>query len=381
MMATKSHIAKTSASEIKNLDPLKLKLDAHNPRLSLEEEGSDQPKLLEIMIKRFKVEEIAESILAAGYLPFDPLIGLAEANDVTILEGNRRVAAIQLLLEPEKAPEKFRLKWIGLSKRLPKKTREDLAAIKVEVHKNRDDFNVRSYIGFRHVTGVLKWPSLEKAGFIAELIEEDHWSYAQVADRLGSYPRHVEKHYVAYKLVRQSAGLQVKGTENMERAFGVLLRGLQAGGISDFLGVKYPNNPKSSRNPVPPSKRDNLSEFVLWTFGTEDRSRILKDSRDLTKWGKILNSPAALGYLRRTAQPSFDRAWAKSGGQVESLAEALYTAADRLEESVPLVPLHKNDKEVLEAVLACTRFLVQILGSFPDVCSREGITLKHVRST
>jgi hypothetical protein len=381
MMATKSGKPKTAEPEIKHIDPLKLKLDSHNPRLSLEEEGSEQSKLLEIMIERFKVEEIAESILAAGYLPFDPLIGLAEGTDVIILEGNRRVAAIKLLLQPKDAPEKHREKWIGLSKRLSEAIREDLKLIQVEVHKNRDDFKVRAYIGFRHVTGVLKWPSLEKAGFIAELIDKDNWTYEQVADRLGSYPRHVEKHYVAYKLVRQSAELKVRGTENMERAFGVLLRALQAGGVSEFLGIKYPNKPKASRTPVPLSKRENLNDFVLWTFGTDEKSRILKDSRDLTKLGKILGSPAALGYLRRASEPSFDRAWSKSGGQAESLAEALYTAADRLEESVPLVPLHKDDKEIGDAVLSCTRYLVQILGSFPDVCTSVGITLKHVRST
>src|ERR1051325_9176599 len=80
-------------------NPLQLKLDPQNPRLSSAEEGSDQPKLIEIMIERFKIEEIAESIIAAGYLPFDPLIGLKENYSVTILEGNRRIAAIQLLLE------------------------------------------------------------------------------------------------------------------------------------------------------------------------------------------------------------------------------------------------------------------------------------------
>jgi len=362
-------------------NPLTLKLDPQNPRLSSAEEGSDQPKLIEIMIERFKIEEIAESIIAAGYLPFDPLIGLRENNSVTILEGNRRIAAIQLLLEPMRAPEKHRDKWLALNRRLSKTVQSDLANLEVEVHKNRNDFNVRAYIGFRHVTGVLKWPSLEKASFIAELIDKDKWTYDQVAERLGSYPRHIEKHYVAYKLVEQSDDLEIEGTKQMEDSFGVLLRALQAGGISDFLGLKYPNNPRASQRPIPKNKISNLKVFVPWTFGTEETARILPDSRDLTKWGKILNSPAALGYLRRTPQPSFDRAWAKCGGQVESLAESLYTAADRLEESVALVPLHKNDEEVREAITLCTRFLIQILGNFPEICQAEGLTLTNVRSS
>src|SRR5258706_5163106 len=276
-MANKQAKGSAMTGTRKWLDPLELNLDPLNPRLSAAEEGSGQPKLIEIMIERFKIEEVAESIMAAGYLPFDPLIGLREGSVVTILEGNRRIAAIQLLLEPTRAPEKYRDKWLNLSQRLPRNVRDDLANLEVEVHSKRDDFNVRAYIGFRHVTGVLKWPSHEKASFIAELVDKDKWTYEQVADRLGSYPRHVEKHYVAYKLVEQSSSLQIDGAKEMENAFGVLLRALQAGGVSDFLGVKYPNNPKASRKPVPPKKISNLKLFVPWTFGTEEAARVLPD--------------------------------------------------------------------------------------------------------
>src|SRR6266850_336576 len=104
-MAKKGTKAQGIAGERRRINPLDVNLDPHNPRLSSEEEGSDQPKLLGILIERFKVEEVAESIIAAGYLPFDPLIGLEESGPVTILEGNRRIAAIKLLLEPDKAPE------------------------------------------------------------------------------------------------------------------------------------------------------------------------------------------------------------------------------------------------------------------------------------
>lgn len=350
------------------LDPLKLQLDSHNPRLTKEQEGSSQPDLLRIMIEEFKVEEIAESIIATGYLPFDPLIGWEHDGVTTILEGNRRIAAIQLLLNPALAPEKYRKTWTALSRRLPAEERRLLENLEVKVFPDRGAVDVRAYIGFRHVTGPLKWPAHEKASFIAQLVEQDGWTYEQIAERLGSYPKLVERHYVAHQVVRQAREEELPGSPEMENAFGVLLRALQTRAIVAFLGLSYPDDPKKSRKPVPNNKLDNLKRFVEWTFGVKgEKAPLLTDSRQLTKWGRILQSDKAVQYLKTTPAPRFDRAWFKSGGQVESLQESLHAAADRLEEAVPIVSEHKEDPDVEEAVRRCTLFLVQILRYFPDI--------------
>ena len=70
------------------------------------------------------------------------------------------------------------------------------------------------------------------------------------------------------------------------------------------------------RNPVTGER-----QFVLWTFGTSDRAKILVDSRHLTRWARILGSPEALEYLRRTPEPDFERAWERSGGEAETVAD------------------------------------------------------------
>ena len=54
-------------------------LDPYNPRLAAHEEGRVQADLRRIMAERFKLPNLAESIMASGYRPFDPLIGAAEA--------------------------------------------------------------------------------------------------------------------------------------------------------------------------------------------------------------------------------------------------------------------------------------------------------------
>ena len=78
--------------------------------------------------------------------------------------------------------------------------------------------------------------------------------------------------------------------------------------------------------------------------------------------------------MKRTSVPDFDRAYFRSGAQAESVAESLGIAADRLEESVPVIPEHTKNKDVEAEVRRCAQFLVQILQHYPEICERYGIT-------
>ena len=257
-----------------------------------------------------------------------------------VLEGNRRIAAIKLLLNPEDAPKSLRPRWRELSRRLPVAHRKAMAESRSHhVYPDRDNVgHVASYIGFRHVSGVMPWPAFEKASFIASMIAKGE-SYEDLAERLGSYAPHVERHYVAYQLVQQARAAEVPGAERMEQFFGVLLRALQSAQIIKFLGISFPRDLQSRSDPVPLCKSIFLlREFAEWTFGDADHKRVISDSRQLTKWGKILNSKTAIRYLRSAPGGDFDHLLGlKSGGEAESLIEALHAAADRLEEFLPAI--------------------------------------------
>src|SRR5438034_992852 len=204
-------------------NPLELKLDPYNPRLRQEEEGLEQTDLLKVMVDRFEIEELGVSMVSSGYLAYDPMIGVRERGTVTILEGNRRLAALQLLLDPARTPNRRHTRWQQLSSQLTKDSLDRLRRIPVHVFESRDDPRIQAYVGFRHVTGVLPWPALEKAGYIGHLIEQVGWSYSQVGERLGNRATTVERHYVAYRLVEQARELQIDGAESMRNSFGVLI--------------------------------------------------------------------------------------------------------------------------------------------------------------
>jgi hypothetical protein len=364
-----------STPPVEKLRPdIDLQLDPENPRLSLEAKKATQDEIIQVMLRDFRIEDVAESILASGWRPFDPLIGYRKGNSVIVREGNRRTTALKLLLDPTQAPAKDQSTWTARSMRVTPELRASIERVEVIVFADPKDEIVDAYMGFRHVSGTLQWPPEEKARYIAQLIERHGWSYREIAERLGSYGAHVEKLYVASRVMQQARDDEVEGADRM--TIGTLLRGLQAAGIRGFLSVTYPGDPKKSKRPVPDEKADALADFVKWAFGTDDLAPVLKDSRELTKFGTILQSPEAVRYLRSAERPNLDRAWMKSGGQRETLIETLFAAADRLEESAALTPQYaKNEdeegKEIAAAIDRCALFLAQILRDYPQVKAKH----------
>ncbi|MFO0898974.1 MAG: ParB N-terminal domain-containing protein [Pirellulales bacterium] len=356
-------------------DPLTLLLDSNNPRFPPDNRRLSQSAILELMLNKFAIDEIAQSICAAGFLPIDPFIGhRTPKGSIEILEGNRRLATIKLLLDPKLVPDPFEQEWSKYRSLLTEQSRDLMQSIEVLVCESREDANVLAYIGFRHVNGVLSWEPEERAAFVARLVEDPkiRWSYDQIAHKLGSRPSHIERLYVTHRLIEQTLDNEVPGADRMRKQFGVLTRALQSTGVASFLGVEYPRNPQRSKNPatVP---REQLAEFVRWTFGTDDEKPVLTDSRDLTKWGKILQSEDSLRYLRSVPSPKLERAFAKSAGLKEGLIQGLYSAGEHLEEAVSQVPQFSQDPEVQSAFEGCAYYFFQIIVNFPQLCEKHGV--------
>lgn len=88
------------------------------------------------------------------------LVATVEDDELIVLEGNRRLAAVKLLLEPEKLLRE------GARRRVPEISPEKLDTCRklpVIVVKDREEAD--GYIGFKHVNGPSRWSSLAKAKF------------------------------------------------------------------------------------------------------------------------------------------------------------------------------------------------------------------------
>lgn len=94
-------------------------LDKENPRLALPT-GATQQEVRNALFREAGILDLIESILANGGLfPGENIIGIKEGNSYRVLEGNRRLCAIQCLLNHSLAPEKSNEQLEKITKSVP----------------------------------------------------------------------------------------------------------------------------------------------------------------------------------------------------------------------------------------------------------------------
>ena len=80
-----------------------LKLDVKNPRFSYQStKEMNQTEIVKYLIENHAVYELAKAIAINGYLLNEEPIVCKEGDSYVVLEGNRRVAACKILLNPYK---------------------------------------------------------------------------------------------------------------------------------------------------------------------------------------------------------------------------------------------------------------------------------------
>lgn len=98
-----------------------VKLDKFNPRMPENSESLTQEDVLNLMVNDYKIIELAESIATKGFMPLDNMIVTYENDIPVVLEGNRRITALKLLINPAIAPIKERQKYELLSSQIDAK--------------------------------------------------------------------------------------------------------------------------------------------------------------------------------------------------------------------------------------------------------------------
>ena len=106
--------------EEKQISVNNILLDPRNPRIPPASEPLDQRSLIAELVDHDKVYELAQKIAQNGYYPVESLIVIKEDGKMVVIEGNRRLAALKLLIAPEAAPEDQIPKFRALSNRIPR---------------------------------------------------------------------------------------------------------------------------------------------------------------------------------------------------------------------------------------------------------------------
>ncbi|MGC5776648.1 ParB N-terminal domain-containing protein [Paenibacillus pabuli] len=274
----------------------KLYFDPLNPRLPKSLIGcEDELKVIDYLNRHGNIIELMESIGQIGYSKAEPLLVVPKKDspgDFIVVEGNRRLAALKLLSNPELTI--LRKNSIAEAKATAKFIPTDIPVI---LYNSRDE--ILDYLGYRHITGVKDWGSLEKARYLDQLykIHIDRVGrdriYSVLSKMIGSRPDYVARLHTAlklYELANDDAYYDIEIEEN-DFNFSWITTALSFSKTIDFLGLSSPGDSSLTN-----LNKDNYSQLFTWLF--DPKKRKVVDSRQISELSKILESKPALEKLK-----------------------------------------------------------------------------------
>ncbi len=178
-----------------NFDPRKLQLDTQNPRIEVDATSSQD----EIRLKLLELEDVldlARGIDKNGGLFYgERIICVEEANKFVVLEGNRRVAACQMLLNPALVPALYKARFPKVSAA----TKARIRSIQADVSPSRA--SAEPILTKRHTEqGAKPWSPVAKMRRAVRLLGTH--SIDQVAQVLGTSAAQVRKLIRPYRLLK-----------------------------------------------------------------------------------------------------------------------------------------------------------------------------------
>lgn len=331
-------------------------LDPLNPRLGRSWNGynRNQDELLEQM-RDWDLEEIALSYLSGGGFWVQEALIVVEEEYLgnakkIVVEGNRRLAALRYLKRAVAG------NFAGLSQRwqefvaefeIPQNLFDNVPYL---LASSRSD--VVAFLGFRHVSGIKQWDAEEKAGFIAQLIDEGELSFLDVARRIGSNMPAVKRHYIAFKVLQQiERDVEFVNDELTSRRFALLYMSLNTSGAKSYLGIQhcYEAIGKIDSDVVDSPYEDKLVNFARWVFGEREQDPLVRNTNVVTQFSKMLETPEAVEYLESSKRPIFEVAARLSGGVQEELERYLTEASYNIGMALSSIHRMKNDEKIVLA--------------------------------
>lgn len=291
-------ISITNSEELIKIEVGKLEFDRKNPRLLEFElpESAPESEVIDLLWDTMNIEELIMSIVANGFFQHEPVFFIAENNKNFVIEGNRRLAALKIILD-DKLMKKYCPRFPNISE-IEKQSLSEIPAILV----TRE--SAWRYLGFKHVNGPTKWRSYAKSKYIADVHRDFNISLADIARQIGDNQGTVQRLYRGFMVIEQAERMKVFNRKDRYKdhfSFSHLYVGIDYAEISNFLNLRPKED--ESKEPVPENKINELGELCLWLFGNTNDGKppvVASQNPHLRQLVAVVGNFEALSELRRT---------------------------------------------------------------------------------
>lgn len=327
---------------VQNIPVEKLLLDTENPRLELPKTASQETVLVQLH-QDHRLEELMSSLISNGYFHEEPLVAVPAKNKkgfFVVVEGNRRLAALKLLLDEQLAAK---LKVLGVPDASSGQL-DRLRQVPVKVYAERQE--VLPYLGFRHITGIKEWDAASKARYIYQLKHSTSHTLDDIARMIGDTYNMTERLYLGWSLLQQAeVDLGITRDDFVKFPFSYMYDAVRMPEVRSFLGVK-PGKYEASH-------KGELKELVTWLFGSRSHEQqpIVERKDQLKRLAYAVSDKRGTTALRRGM--GLDDAYSETVGELDQLLTWLTRAGKELDKAKGVIHRHKKHSEVQDLVSEC----------------------------
>ena len=310
-----------------------LDFDLKNPRLSgydIDASATDAD-IIGLLWDAMDVRELVLSIQASGFFPHEPIIVAREDGKNVVIEGNRRLAAVRLLLQPELSRE--------LKINVPTIIEDAKDALRELPCVEDTRENAWRYLGFKHVNGPAKWTSYGKSQYIADVHRTFGVPLEGIARQIGDTHKTVQRLFRGLMVIEQAERIRAFDREDRYHrhfSFSHLYTGIGYDGISSFIGLSPET--EESEDPVPIGKKAELRDLCIWLYGSkrDDRRPVIRSQNpDLRQLDAVVANREAVAALRAGTELSIAFEVSKPSSTV--FEDSLHAAKRDLEKARSLV--------------------------------------------
>ena len=333
-----------------------LKLDLNNPRLQTGDDLStkDDAEAIQQLSDIAALDELVLSICTNKYQNLEPLIVYSDNGKApyTVLEGNRRLAAIRLIQNPTLAKD------LGI--RLPEPIAAEITTSfeEVLVYRVNSPDDARAFIGFKHINGPQRWDAYAKAKYVTEWYVKEFGkiSIPQIAAKMGDNNNTLRSYIYALLILEQAEKSNVWAIKDKyirgRFGFSHLYTALGREEYQRFLGL---NQGWSDTPPLEPISKEflpYLGEVLTYLYGSrsDDRPSLIRSQNpDLKDIGLAIVNDEARAILRNRG--TLDEARDSLKDPADAFHDALVSANIRLSRAIELFPKYEGGRDDINKVI------------------------------
>ena len=275
---------KTRSLSIENL-----KLDIKNPRFSYQStKVMNQTEIIKYLVANHAVYELAKDIAINCYLLNEEPIVCKEGETYVVLEGNRRVAACKILLNPYKYLSSQRAKELTKYDKINDK-------LTCYIAPNRRDSDILIYN--KHTgTPLQKWDKVSQDAFLVTLIKTENLTVEGVAYKLNVPPSDIRKalrrytiHQYCIKLF-QYEPYELEQIQEQSFPITTFERFYDSDQGAKFLGISFNSNGEIQQR-LPQNEFNKRFRFIVEQILNQDlTSRTFNNDKDKQEYFASINN-------------------------------------------------------------------------------------------